>query len=418
MTEATASLDTHSPKERNHTASVTLNVLATFIISVAMGMCAIVFPLTLQANGVGTTMIGVVMSLETLSSLVMCFFLPGILKFLGMKAGLIISTGIRVPPLILLAFTDNLKIWLVAVFIIGVGCFSFLILLQTWVNSIPFKRNKGLMVALYSTAISIGLACGPVMVRFADDLQPIIMPFFHHFISIAGITLTEDDAQLANQFKFLLAALISLLALAPVALGFFLIPSFQFRNKARIWNTIMNAKGPMFAVAMGGVSIFGVSAFITLYGVKNNLSVADSTLLLTSFMLGSLFLEAPLTWVSDFLDRRYVIVFASFLSMVCAVYLPIAIYDKYEAWTLLFIWGGLIGAIYSTALALIGDRFEDEELVSANAGYSMMDAAGGTAGILLIGLLMDTLGPDGLPYVIMFASIVYFSFALTRYKVV
>lgn len=182
-------------------------------------------------------------------------------------------------------------------------------------------------------------------------------------------------------------------------------------------STIMRAKGPMFAVAMGGVSIFGVTAFITLYGIRNDLSLADATLLLTCFMLGSLFLEAPLTWLSDFFDRRYVIVGSSFLSMICAVYLPIAIYVNYQAWILLFIWGGVIGAIYSTALALIGDRFEGEELVAANAGYSIMDAAGGTVGILLIGFLMDAFGADGLPYVIMFASILYFSFALTRYKV-
>lgn len=424
MTETTAPADlsdagrTSSVNEKNPTASVVLNVLATFIISISMGMCSIIFPLTLQSNGVGTSMIGVVMSLETLSSLVMCFFLPAILKFLGMKAGMILSTIIRVPPLVLLAFTNDFNIWLAAVFMIGVGCFSFLILLQTWINSIPFKRNKGLMVALYSTAISIGLACGPIVIRYADEIQPVIMPVFHTVLGWIDVAAHTDDEALGKQFKFLLAALLSLLALVPVALGFFLVPSFKFRGKARILHTIMQAKGPMFAVAMGGVSIFGVSAFITLYGIKNDLSIADSALLLSSFMLGSLFLEAPLTWVSDFLDRRYVIVAASFLSMVCAVYLPIAIYDPYEAWTLLFIWGGLIGAIYSTALALIGDRFEDEALVSANAGYSMMDAAGGTAGILLIGLLMDAFGSDGLPYVIMFASIVYFSFALTRYRVV
>lgn len=412
-----ATTDSHS-EDRKQIVSVILNVMATFIISVSMGMCAIIFPLTLQGLGVTTTMIGVIMSLETMASLVMCFFLPGILKFLGMKTGLILSTVIRVPALILLSFTHSLSLWFVAVFVVGVGCFSFLILLQTWVNSIPFKKNRGLMVALYSTAISIGLACGPVLVSYTNEIQPFLLPFIEHMIAAAGVTLMEDEAALANQIKFILAAIISLLALVPVALGFFLVPSFKFEKKANIWGTIMAAKGPMFAVAMGGVSIFGVSAFITIYGVKNDLSVGDSALLLSSFMLGSLFLEAPLTWVSDFIDRRYVIVIASFLSMVCAVYLPIAIYDVHEAWALLFLWGGLIGAIYSTALALIGDRFEDEALVSANAGYSMMDAAGGTVGILLIGFLMDAFGPDGLPYVIMFASIAYFSFALTRYRVV
>ena len=104
--------------------------------------------------------------------------------------------------------------------------------------------------------------------------------------------------------------------------------------------------------------------------------------------------------------------------MVCAVYLPIAIYVNYQAWILVFIWGGVVGSIYSLALTIVGEQFEGEDLIGANAGYSVMEGLGGTAGILLIGFCMDILGADGLPYVIMFSSILYFSFALTRYRVV
>jgi len=134
-------------------------------------------------------------------------------------------------------------------------------------------------------------------------------------------------------------------------------------------------------------------------------------------MMGSLLLD-PLTWVSDFIDHRYVIAIAAFLSMLFAVYLPITVYVNYQAYIFLFLWGGVIGTIYSTALALIGDKYEGDALVAANAGYSITDAAGGTAGFLLIGYTIDSFGSDGLPYVIMLSSIIYFSFALTRYKVV
>lgn len=180
----------------------------------------------------------------------------------------------------------------------------------------------------------------------------------------------------------------------------------------------MECKGPMFSLAMAGVSMFGVSAFITLYGLRNGLSLTDAALLLTFFNVGSILLEVPIGWISDRFDRRYMIVICTFLCMVCAVYLPMAIYVNYQAWTLAFIWGGVVGAIYSLALTIVGEQFEGEELISANAGYSVMEGLGGTAGILLIGLSMDMLGSDGLPYVIMLSTILYFSFALTRYRVV
>ena len=247
----------------------------------------------------------------------------------------------------------------------------------------------------------------PQITAYIKDLL-IEQPFTHEVIS-HGIS---------TRFYFILIAFISLSALLPIVTGFKLIPSVKFKGSGGIWKSIMHAKGPMFAIAMAGASFFGVSAFITLYGLKNQLTLQDSALLLTCFMMGSLLLEAPMTWVSDYIDRRYIIVIAAFLSMLCAVYLPIAIYVNYQAFVLLFIWGGVIGSIYSTSLALIGEKFRDDDLVAANAGYSLMEAAGGTLSILLIGYTMDAFGSDGLSYVIMLSSIVYFSFALTRYRVV
>lgn len=402
--------------------SVVVNVLATFVVSVAMGMCAILFPVTMQHNGISESVIGGVMSLETIASLVICFLLGPLLRYVGMRVGLVVATGLRVVALAALAFSNTLPMWFAAVFLHGFGAFTFLLLLQTWVNSIPFKRNKGLMVALYSTAISLGLAAGPVLLNYSLHMMPVLYPVMATVTGWFGIKLSvagAAGAELVRQYKFLLAALISLLALVPVLMGIWTIPRFEFSGKAGVLKTVMKAKGPMFAIATGGVSIFGVTAFITLYGLRNHLSLEDSALLLTSFMLGSLMLETPLAWISDYFDRRYVIVACAFLGMICAVLLPITIYVAYQAWILLFVWGGVVGALYSTSLALIGEKFTGDELIAANAGYSMMDAAGGTVGILMIGTLMQVLpGPDGLPYTIMLASILYFSFALTRYRVV
>ena len=89
-----------------------------------------------------------------------------------------------------------------------------------------------------------------------------------------------------------------------------------------------------------------------------------------------------------------------------------------QAWFLVFVWGGVIAGIYSVSLVLIGEQHsEGDEVVTANAGYSLMESIGGTVGIIAIGFSMEHLGTDGMPYVIMFASILYFSFALTRYRI-
>lgn len=411
-------IDTKGDGGKNQILSLFLCILATFQLSLAMGIATVFVPVTLLNNGCSNTEIGLIMSLETIASLLISLCFPFLLRFIGMRMGLILSTMLRIPALLLLGSTSNIYIWTLAIFINGVGCFAFLILLQTWIVGIKFKSNKGLMVALYGTSTSLGLAIGPALLNYGDKLLFLITPYLIKFINNYDLPVNVTAYQFRSQFFFILIALISLLALLPILAGLFLVPSFEFKGRADIWKSIMNAKGPMYAIAMAGVSFFGVCAFITLYGIKNHLPINEAALLLSLFMMGSLLLETPLTWVSDFIDRRYVIVIAAFLSMLCAVYLPIVIYVNYQAYILLFLWGGVIGTIYSTALTLIGDKYEGDALVAANAGYSIMEATGGTAGILLIGYTMDAFGSDGLPYVIMLSSIIYFSFALTRYKVV
>ncbi len=408
--------------------SIGLNVAATLIVSVAMGITAVLIPIALERSNLASAVTGTILSLESVSALIICIFLSQILRMIGTRWGLILSTCIRVPAVIGIIFTSNVNIWVPLIFIYGVGCFTFLILLQTWINALPITKNRGLVVSLYSTSISIGLALGPIVLNLIENYQEYFIEKYSVWIDSIIKTLTSMigiDIDLGIELsevslvhcQFGVAALLNLLALLPVLLSLPLIPNFRFKKTSNIWRMILNCKGYMFAIAMGGVSIFGVSAFITIYGIRNGLALEDAALLLTAFMLGSLFLEVPLAWLSDYFDRRYMIVICAFLSMSCAVYLPIAIYETYQAWGLLFLWGGVIGAIYSVVLAHLGDRFAGEELVSANAGYSLMDSLGGTLGILLIGFAMQTLGSDGLSYVIMFASILYFSFAVTRYRV-
>ena len=177
------------------------------------------------------------------------------------------------------------------------------------------------------------------------------------------------------------------------------------------------APAAMFAVMLCGFSILGLQTFITVYGLRNGLELRDASFLMTAFMLGSISLEMPIAALSDWFDRRYVMIGLVLLSLIAAVYLPIAIYYKWSGWILLFLWGGMIGGLFSICLALTADRFHGEDLVAANGAFSLMDNLGGVFGILIIGLGMDLFLEDGLPYAIMLAAVAYFSFALTRYQV-
>jgi hypothetical protein len=65
-------------------------------------------------------------------------------------------------------------------------------------------------------------------------------------------------------------------------------------------------------------------------------------------------------------------------------------------------------------LATVGDLFRQEDQVSANVAYSILDNVGGILGVLLIGALMGAGISDGIVYVIVLAALCYFIYCLSQ----
>jgi MFS family permease len=66
-------------------------------------------------------------------------------------------------------------------------------------------------------------------------------------------------------------------------------------------------------------------------------------------------------------------------------------------WGITFLTGGIATATYTLGLAILGQRFDEKTLVSANAAFLACYGAGTLLGPPTVGALMDRLGPSALP---------------------
>jgi len=401
-------------------AAALLIVLASFVQAVSVGINAVIFPTALESYGVDKGVIGAVMAIEFVSVFLVSGALGRMLGLASLYSWLLVSTAIRLPALLLLSFVVDVPSWLWLVALHGLGNVLFGTLLQTWINSIPFERARGLSIALYGTAISVGLALGPVLVGQLEHVTSLLAPTLTALDALAETHLAlQPDALVTEttRIALLLSAILSTLAALPLLAGRVLAPRFKRPRQGRLLDTLRQAPAVMFALALTGATILGLQGFITLYGMNNGLAFEQAALLLSAFMLGAIALEMPVAWVSDHFDRRYVMMALVLLSLVAAVGLPMAIYDLWLARGLLFVWGGVMGGLYSICLAVVAERFEGDAQVAANGMASIMEAVGGIVGMIAIGLAMQAFQVDGLPYVLMFACVLYFTFALTRYPI-
>ena len=83
-------------------------------------------------------------------------------------------------------------------------------------------------------------------------------------------------------------------------------------------------------------------------------------------------------------------------------------------WAVVSVWGGSMGGVFTVGITLLGERFRDIELVSANAVFSVLFGVGGLLGPFLTGTAMSAVGPAGFPLSLVAAVAIYALFALYR----
>ncbi len=363
-------------------------ILASAAIQAAVGFNTVLFPVRLEEYGFSKGLIGLCLAFEMGAVLAVVGSIDRILARFGLLGTMVMATGLRLLMLALLASSRSLPVWCLGVFSFGIGTYLCLISLQTWVNGLPLGRFRGLVSGCYSSALSLGTATGPIL-----------------FNQVAA---TEDN----QVFKANMVIVLVALALIVPCIG--QSPVMTNQGRLRLGYVIRMARIPMVSSFVGGVTFFGLPAFLTLYGLMNGMSLQHASLLLTAFMLGSVTLGLAIATFSGRVQRTLVTIGCVLVGVVCAVYLPLGIYNYGIALVLLFVWGGAAGGIYAMGLATVGDLFRQEDQVSANVAYSILDNVGGIVGVLLIGALMGAGIADGIVYVIVLAALSYFVYCLTQ----
>jgi MFS family permease len=374
--------------------SIWFVLISIFLGKVCAGAASILFPVTLKSTGtLSNALIGAILSAETASIIILSPLIGTIIGKLGVVGSVITGSLGRIAVVIPLIYTDNPYAWIAGIFIYGISSNLIGIAYQTWIGSENLGSKRGLVMAWYLGGMSSGLALGPVV-------------------------LNLFGASAARALGFVIVAGLSLSSLIPVIFLLKCKPPFKGGSKPRIFFIIRNGKKVMFGSFIGGVILWGVPAFMTLYGMSAGMTQEEAAILLTMFQFGG-FLAGPLiSFISDkFKDRHNVVILSFFASLLCSFFLPIAIKNLIFAYALLFVWGGAVQGVYSGCMTLLGDIFRKEDQMSASVAFTQVKAIGGLIGVTLIGLAMDWASSEGMVYVITFASIIYFTFALTQYKI-
>lgn len=329
--------------------------------------------LELDARGISSTWIGINTATAGVATMLMAPFLPDLVRRFG--AGPLLMSAIVIAVASLLAFkaTSIFALWFPLRFLFGGALSVLFVVSEFWINAATPSGRRGLVIGLYGTMLSCGYAGGPAI------------------LSLVGT---------GSWVPYLAGAVIIALAAIPVMIGASGAPVVERESSSGVLGLMRIAPAATLAAFVFGAVETGLANFLPLYGVHRGLDAGRAALLLTVAELGNVMLQLPLGLVSDWLDRRQLLLACGTVGLVGAYLIPHLAVDGWLIWLTVFLTTGFVGGLYTVGLAKLGARFEGATLATANAGFVMLYSLGLVLGPTIVGGGMQLFEPHGFAWTI------------------
>lgn len=344
-----------------------------------LGIC-----LLLVGNGLQGTLLGVRGEIEGFStfemSIVMSAYFVGFLGGSRMAPQLIRRVGhVRVfaalasfisAVMILYPALPNMWVWIAGRVIIGF-CFSGVyVTAESWLNNAADNSNRGKALSLYMIVQMIGIISAQGLIQIGDP---------------------------GGYEAFIIASILVSISFGPILLSISPTPAFD-TTKPMTLRELMKIS-PLGCVGMfllGGIfsAQFGMSA---VYGATIGLSLTNLSLFIATFYIGALILQYPLGWISDRMDRRFLIMGVAAVGGAAALVGMMFGDQFFMLLVSAFVIGGMSNPLYSLLIAYTNDYLDHDDMAAASGGLVFINGLGAIAGPMITGWLMGDalLGPPG-----------------------
>ncbi len=336
--------------------------------------------LLMLGNGLQGTLLGVRGSLENISpqwlGYVMAGYFAGFLVSSRITPQLIKRVGhVRVfaalgsvvsAAFILFAVWIDPWFWMLLRIVVGFCFCGIYIVAESWLNDSSDNETRGQALSMYLIVQMAGIVAGQLLLNIADP---------------GGYEL------------FILITVLVSLSFAPILLSSTRAPVFELARPMSLSELITASPLACFGMFMlGGVfaTLFGMAA---IFANQTGLTIAQTSYFVTAIYCGGLVLQYPIGWMSDRMDRRILIILtaglcaiSSLLAVFVGQYFPILL-------IIAFIVGGTTNPLYSLLIAYTNDFLETDQMAAASAGMLFINGVGAMSGPIIVGFLMNRVGP-------------------------
>lgn len=334
----------------------------------ASGLTLQLLPLIQHDRGTPAWLIGLAAAMGPLGILLAGPMLPQLIKNSGAKLVAYIAIACILASLFGFALSAWLPFWFPLRFMMGIATGTLFTVSETWIIGCTNDQNRGRIMGLYVSILSMSFAVGPLILPFTGihGWMPWIIGMVFIAVGALPLTLVNVTSHIGERSHGFFGAI----KRAPLLFGAICAATFFD-------------------------SVF--ISFFTIFATAKSVALAKASTMLGFGIIGSAILFYPMGWLGDHWSREKMVMCNSAITITCCLLLAPLI-STVLAWPIVLLLFGTAAGIYVLSLAAMGDIFKGADVISGSAAVAAMWGVGGLVGPPTAGAAIDAFGIDALPY--------------------
>ena len=354
----------------NSFSSVSPLLGGVFLILLGTGGLSTLVTLRLVDDGLPSIIIGLVSAMYMLGIFWGAMFTHRLISAVGHVRAFATFGSIMSAATLAHGFFFDPFFWGLLRLIVGVCAVGMYMCTESWLNSKTDNSSRGEVLCLYQMTVYLAFGSSQYLINISDDSGFLILTIMSVLMSLAIVPV------LAAQVK------------APET------PAPTRLNFIELWRTSPSGMTVCFA---NGFIIGAIIALGPMYAQLIGMTTAQISTFMSAMIFGGLLFQWPLGKLSDKIDRRKVMLFASIAATILSAALALGWHDDiFFMHISIVLFGGFAYTLYPLAVAYTNDYLEPNLLVAGAGGLLMANGLGTTLGPLIGSAFVELSGPNGL----------------------
>lgn len=273
---------------------------------------------------------------------------------------------------LLLPLLDGLVIWFLLRLVMGMGDSALHYASQMWITATSPAERRGRDISLYGLAYGVGFSIGPL------GLNLLSLGRWAPFVALA----------------VLYAVAFVMVFLLPNAYPRAIAASGGHKRENRYVQVVRLAWLALIPSFLYGYMEASLNGSFPIYALRMGVSPEWLSLILPSFVVGSLFLQLPLGTLSDRIGRKQVMMVCAAVGGLAFCLFPLLGQTPALMMLLLAVAGAAVGSFYSLGLAFAADLLPLGLIPTAGAIAGINFGLGSIIGPYVNGYMIDHIAPQ------------------------